>query len=1092
MLAQVQDTGTGATPLRIGIWDPRSSIGYYITFGPPPFDQIAIQLVEAGKVLSETIVGDHNPGQQYRLIFERDRDAQVIRASVSSIGDTPVRGNIMRLQGGPGDPAYADILSDTFPITGGQEYVFGGMVRAQAGTDAYKAVLQWLDKDGKLLGFVNDWRSVGSLVGWTTLETRATAPPRAVRARMQLGSGKATIVLFNGLYVRQASQPDVNLLPNGDLEAGIHGWSVPANRRSPFIFKLTPIDILTTVTPKEVPSLFNVTRLSLTAEGFTSGDGSKALVSEYSVTLPSKMWSSVKIDDPRAQAATKSLLWAGAFLCAIAIALAGVATFRRAVSSTRGRSALGCLFDRPVAFPSWPLLLVFLCGAVLFLIGNALLFRIGSHPFDITSFKIYSYIASQYSMTDLYSRAGLVSLAKVWNGAPFHEAIFAYLPVLAYHHLLIGWADKLLLNEPGVFRMDAQSMEFLIKLGNVIFALADAILICLILRYLGLGRRSIFVVVALFLFSPAVLITMSLIGSSETVSLFFILLSVLMSIRGNSVGAWTSIALAALTRPQMAVLALVLGLVYLRRFSVLQNIRGTSWAVIISFLILGPFILELSPSLPVDYFKRLYLTKVEGSADPSATVSIGAYSIWPFITHYLDGLTGRMRFFQVITAPAIGGLTYGQLANALVGIVLLGVTALVLGVRRVSHDPRIYISVLALALLAWMMVMPGMAARYFVYPLVLLLLCQVSLRGPIFYLLVGVLSLTTGISVYGSLGYAVNDVPHLAPLFHASSNPITRVIMSLYFNDQFITIATYLNMIIVLFLGIITVGPLFSSLLRGGKDQITRDMAWRLSNKMRIPKALIGAVVFIVLVGLSSALAIGVWLPKSNNVSLEPASADVGLPTETPTPAPTAAAALTGTPDVGTTLTPSSTPIRTLEPTATPTLAVTPTYTPTPTPAPTPTPTPPSLPHRNLLANSSFELEESGWRGFSELNMLVPSGRLGWALRMERGVEDSETNISSDVMAIMPGEKYLIGGWARSTGGGSGTYKIVAEWRSGAGRVIGYTADWSVWQRISTDQWVFVWTITEPPPEAMQVRLRIGIAAGNVLTFDDLIFGPLS
>jgi hypothetical protein len=70
--------------------------------------------------------------------------------------------------------------------------------------------------------------------------------------------------------------------------------------------------------------------------------------------------------------------------------------------------------------------------------GNAYLFGLGSHPFDMTSQKIWAYLTTRYGITDLYYAAQVSSLADVWNGMPFHEAVFPYGPGMAYYFGAIG------------------------------------------------------------------------------------------------------------------------------------------------------------------------------------------------------------------------------------------------------------------------------------------------------------------------------------------------------------------------------------------------------------------------------------------------------------------------------------------------------------------------------------------------------------------------------------------------------------------------------------------------------------------------------
>jgi hypothetical protein len=449
--------------------------------------------------------------------------------------------------------------------------------------------------------------------------------------------------------------------------------------------------------------------------------------------------------------------------------------------------------NQPVTIHSWPVLLG-LGGAVLvYLVLNALLFNLGSHPFDMTSQKVWSYIAAQNGILDIYPQASTVSLAKVWNGAPFHEAVFPYPPVMAYYFTGIGWLYRLLVSEPGTLVMDTFSLELLIKTGNLLFGLADGVLIYLILRELRLRQLVALVAAGLFLFNPALWVDMSFWGGTETVSLFFILLSVWLAERDNPLGAWLALGAGILTRPQMAVLALLLGLVYLRKFPWRDNVPAISWSVIVFFLILGPFALGFSPSMPVDYVRRVFLTHVAESGE-AAFVALGGYSIWPLVTSLLGGQSGLERSAYPEASSLVGGLSYGEVSNLLLAGVLLAVSAVLVMRPQSTQSARGYLPLVALGMLGWSMLTTGMVSRYFIYALALVIASRASLRPPSYYAIVAVLSVTTLVTIYGSFGFAIEDVPHLAPALHASSNVVTRFFMDLYSADWFITLGILANM----------------------------------------------------------------------------------------------------------------------------------------------------------------------------------------------------------------------------------------------------------------------------------------------------------
>ena len=134
-------------------------------------------------------------------------------------------------------------------------------------------------------------------------------------------------------------------------------------------------------------------------------------------------------------------------------------------------------------------------------------------------------------------------------------------------------------------------------------------------------------------------------------SLFFILGSIWLAERQQPLGAWLMLALGAFTRPQMFVLAFLLGLVYLRKFGFTRNLSSISWTVILCFIALGPFAVAISPSLPVDYVVRTLVYHVgNGQADVAYLgISPGNYSISTLPLLLVSGLHGLDRMWAPST-----------------------------------------------------------------------------------------------------------------------------------------------------------------------------------------------------------------------------------------------------------------------------------------------------------------------------------------------------------------------------------------------------------------------------------------------------------
>ena len=818
MDVRVLESQEGGTPLRIGIWSPRAGSGYFLEFGPPPGHFITVQTVVngtaasslvGGDVMKSEVLGHYSPGQLYRLEMGLDKQAGTIFSSLSSLEAPPNGGPMLRLAGGPGNPGYGDVMSDLVPVQAGKEYKFGGLVRLVSGLDSYKIALQWRDIYQDPLGFSNNWRTVRGLDGWTQREFTAAAPPGAAFARMYLGSGNGTQLFFADLFLEEAAGTG-NLLQNADFRQGGEGWTVESKSAgAPEIVEPSPVPLESSVTAAEAPKLFDSLRLSLTASSFSESGITTVLLENYSLTLPHQRFYGVKVDDLRARGLLVGLLVAGGFLCLMQAALwlrgrRAAVMASRALPAAEGHGKAGT----PVIRLS-PLTMGILAAALAYLVLNALLFGLGSHPFDMLSQRVWAYVAGSSGLPQLYYLPNVVSMAEVWSGGPWHEAVFPYQPVMAYIYGLTGWTERLFLSGPGGLSANTFQLTFLIKTTNVLFGLGDALLIYLILREIKTGQRWSLAAAGLFAFNPAVWFSMSVWGQTHVISLFFVLASIWSAEKGRPTWAWLALAAAALTRPQMLVPASLVGLVLLRKFSLKENVHAVSWSVILTFIFLGPFLLAISPSLPLDIWSNQLRFQEGGGNEPAQTVvSLGALSIWPLVTRLAEGASGLGRFSYPSISPLVGEFTYQRISELLtLGAVLVVAGALLLR-RRSATAMSDCLPLLALGTVAFLMLKTGLAATHLVLGLPLLILCRQSMRNVPYLSLVAIWTVTTLVTMYGSLGSALAGVESLAPLLHSSNNPVTRLFIDLHSSDWFITAGSLANMLVLAWLAAEALRPL--------------------------------------------------------------------------------------------------------------------------------------------------------------------------------------------------------------------------------------------------------------------------------------------
>jgi len=539
------------------------------------------------------------------------------------------------------------------------------------------------------------------------------------------------------------------------------------------------------------PALFGNVQLSLTA---STGSGTNEIVlRNFSLRLPhERSWAS-KIDDPVAKALAIILASVGL----ITIAIAVVPRWRR-----------------PDPF-KWRIRLsgVTVVAAVLYIAGNAALFPLGGHPFDFANESLYAYVARVYGPVQLYFLPDVTaSHSNNWSGVPWIEAAFPYEPVIAYLFSGIGWISSILFAGGGVIARSSDPVGNVIKSVNVAFGLADGLMIYVLLRELNLTARSSKIGAALFLFNPAVWFSMSVWGQTHVVSIFFILATVLFTQRNMAMWAWLALVAALLTRPQMAVFGVLLGVVLLKKFPLSTNVAAVSWTVIVAFVVLTPLTLATSPSLPIDVLvHNISVQEAGGNQDSLTTVSQSAYSVWPLVTYALQGASGMERAFTPSSGLLIGSLTY-QRASQILTVIAIVIVALALAKRKRSAiDSGGYLPLVAVGVAGFLLLLTGVVATHFLLALPLLLICR-PWMSPIPYCYVIVAwSLSTLVPMYGDMGAGLSSYAY--PLLAPDRNPVTHFFVALYVWDRFITVAIVANICAIIWLAFLATKPPASSRL---------------------------------------------------------------------------------------------------------------------------------------------------------------------------------------------------------------------------------------------------------------------------------------
>lgn len=549
------------------------------------------------------------------------------------------------------------------------------------------------------------------------------------------------------------------------------------------------------VSAQQFPAIFSNVQVSLSASAAPGPGSSHTVLRSFVLTLPhQRLWAS-KVDDPAEKLILIGLGLAGLLLIGIRL-LAALMTRRSRTAPPRAR------LDRPIA-RNGRLLILITAAVGIYLAGNALLLPLPGHPFDMGAEKLYAYVARAYGPQHLYYLPNLVSVAK---GVPYLETAFPYELVVAYLFTGIGWASSILFASGGIVALDSAQVTYVIKSVNVLFGLGDALLIYLILQTIKVSRKWSLIGSGLFLFNPAVWFSMSVWGQTHVMSLFFVLAAVLFAEKHVPVWAWLALAAACFTRPQMLVFGLLLGIVFLRKFSLKENLSAISWTVIVAFVAWLPLTFAISPSLPIDIMLNNFRVQEAGGNEAALnTVSQTAYSLWLLVTYIAHGASGAQRAFTPSSTPLLGSTTYQQVSQIVTLAAILLVGAALAFRRRANLELGGYIPLVALGITSFLMLQTGLVATHFLLAVPFLLMCHRWI-GTVAYLYIAVIwTVTTLVPMFGEM---TNWFPHQQyPLLGRESAALTSFVAQLYSSDRFITVAVIANICAVIWLAALIVRP---------------------------------------------------------------------------------------------------------------------------------------------------------------------------------------------------------------------------------------------------------------------------------------------
>jgi len=782
-------------PLDIILWNVRDDVRAVLTFTSSPENAITAKLMSRGNIIEDKKAGEYTRGRLYHVeVIRHKEDGEIVfRLSPRDLESPTPDENLLLLLGGPNEPAYYEIASELIPVKALEKYVFGGKMKLLFGDGWYKFVIDWLDEKGQKLSSSNDWRLLEKKNTWVLTEFGGVAPNNASFAQIRLGAGNGrTLLLLTDVFLRE-SKSGVNLIANSKF-IGSKGWIIAYQEGKGSLKSLPTIsyerEILYTIKKEQAPTLFTALPLSLTLSTFSTTGTTDVYIDGFKINVPSsERLIAVKVEDVTSTTLIIVFTVVGSLLFLLRVVI---------WLKSGGFLMLSNWLNRPFLIEKRKMVIIIIL-IFLYVSFNALLFQTGNHFYDFTSFKLYLYIAARYGCASLYHLSSIAPLPHHITGEPVASPTFPYGPTMTYVFGIMGRLTDTLL-PASQLRLDNFLFDFIIKGTNVIFGLLCGILIYSILFKFGNEREGLIAFV-IFLFNPAIWFMMSIWGETHTISMFFILLSIWFACNRFLGLAWATLVLTVFTRPQMTIPALLLGLIYTKSFTIRRTLQGLSSGIVLSFAGFSPLLFALSPSLPMDVL--FHTTKTYNLTDSLVTrylfLSNDAYNLWPLLTRFTLNLIGPSRIFVPKQTSFFGSLTYLDVSNILQLLLLAFLVYTILRYCKGLNGKSL--GVVAAGFLALTMAGTGISSHHFTLTIPLILLAKKSLGKYAYYSILFFLTVTTFLTMWGSMLAALEPMSLLYP-YGAINNYVSRFIAELYVSDRFITLGTLLNTISLFWLTI--------------------------------------------------------------------------------------------------------------------------------------------------------------------------------------------------------------------------------------------------------------------------------------------------
>jgi hypothetical protein len=832
-ILQAQD---GTEPLNLTIWSPATNNRLQLAFESEPSRRVVLQRLSKGSVVEATPLGVYALGQTYEVTASIDRQGEQAHLAVSSSSGNVFSGRALSLTT-TDRPYESHVIGSPVRVTAGRKYSFS-LVAKQMLPGTSGITVDW---------FQSQWITSNEVVGgWAGRQLVADAPPRAVFARVEVATAGGGQTLFGQLHFGPWGSPSENLLANPDFLDGERGWRREEGVNPLQVVEFSQQRLDASTSAAAWPGLFSATRMALSVQASSSSGLSTVRLRDYEVAITHSSWLATKVNDWRVDLLVAALASLGlmAMLGSLArrmtaqddgaefalitdralrgekLAPRDIWELRASVETRRWALAVGSIRralngrGSPQVVISRRWLYIGSSALLIYLVGNALLAHLGSLNADIVSARVWGYVAAWRGPASLYFLPNLSSApAGQWLGLPLQEAGFPYGGILAYVFWIEGLAYRFAFG-PLIGGGAGLVFDDLLRAMNALFALADTVVIFLILREFGITRRACTTAAALFMFSPAVWFAGDVWGSSQSVSVVFLLLAVLCAKRRSTSWAWGFLLAACMTRPQNLVPAAILAVYLLRASPIRTTVRSLAWAVIALFVLMVPLSLAVSPSLSLDVLRNaLFMHVGSGNDTWTLPVSWGGLSVWPLVAQLAGGVHGVDRILFPATTPLVFGLSYYHVGTLIVAasLCLLAIWTLVKARTPAGHSQ--FVLWMAIAAMALFTLNTGTPTYEYLLALTLVFITLGTLPRLAYYVAVALLSGTTFASMYAMGAYWLSVHPTWSVGVYNPSLLLTRVVANLPNEDWFVTSGVLANMVVLAVLVYYAVRPCRQALL---------------------------------------------------------------------------------------------------------------------------------------------------------------------------------------------------------------------------------------------------------------------------------------